>query len=153
VSRAGYLSGMKLLPLFEGMSLDTKVADAKGRPLTMYHGGSWTGSGDFKGIGWFTRSRADARHYARNGGTITPVYLIIKKPFYSGDVGHLKLSAKDFPPGMPHKNGFVQFIETNWAVHHAKDNGYDGVINLTGGEILDAIVWNPHQIIVKPSRR
>ena len=44
------------------LNINTKVVDKKGKPLVMYHGGSYT-SGDFRGDGWFTTSKVDANEY------------------------------------------------------------------------------------------
>jgi hypothetical protein len=44
--------------------LETKVVDEFGKPLLMYHVGSYT-SGEFRGAGWFTSSKKDATYYAK----------------------------------------------------------------------------------------
>ena len=112
-----------------------------GKPLIMHHGGSFSPTkptkdlsyfNEFKGIAWFTSSKGDARHYAKQsgGGNLTSVYLKIENPLYSG------------------RQEDGSYIETNTAVSLAKkSNGkYDGVIDVENGEILDAIVWDSKQI-------
>jgi hypothetical protein len=114
-----------------------------GKPLIMHHGGSFSASkpsgvgiskpfNEFKGVGWFTSSKADARYYAKQSGgyNLTSVYLKIENPLYSG------------------KQEDGSYIETNDAVLLARrSNGkYDGVIDVENSNILDAIVWNSNQI-------
>ena len=122
----------------------SKVVDKSGKPLVMHHGGSFSASkpseegmtspfNEFKGVGWFTSSKADARSYAKQsgGGNLTSAYIKIENPLYSG------------------KQEDGSFIETNEAVLLAKkSNGkYDGVIDKDNSEnILDAIVWDSKQI-------
>lgn len=137
---------------------DTKVSK-NGKPLLMYHGGSFSG-GEFKGVGWFTSCKADAKYYAKqNHGIVTTAYLIIKNPLYTGHIGHLNIkitddilkSAKNRGElnAIKVENDIIQFIEANAGVLIAKDIGRDGVIDLHDGEILDVIIFNNNQIIIK----
>jgi hypothetical protein len=122
----------------------SKIVNKAGKPLIMHHGGSFSPTkstkpgivhplNDFRGVGWFTSSKADAKHYAKQSGgnNLTSVYLKIENPLYAGK----------------QKDG--TYIEANTAVLLAqKSNGkYDGVIDVDdNGDILDAIVWNSRQI-------
>lgn len=141
-------------------NIDTKVVDKNGKPLLMYHGGSYSG-GEFKGAGWFTVSKADAKYYAdQSDGNLTKAYLIIKNPLYSGDIKHLNIKITDdilksakkrniLNSVKIDKNNIIEFIETNAAVLIAQDIGRDGVIDLYNGEFLDAVIFNNNQIILK----
>ena len=141
----------------EGLNIDTKV-QKNGKPLIMYHGGSFSG-GEFKGYGWFTISKKDAKYYAeQSDGNLTKAYLIIKNPLYTGDIKHLNipiskdilLSAKkrNILNSVVVENGIIQFIEANNGLLIAEDIGRDGVIDLHGGEIIDAIIFDSNQIVV-----
>jgi hypothetical protein len=147
--------------LNEGVRNDisTKVVDENGKPLLMYHGGSFTG-GEFKGNGWFTSSKRDAKYYAKQfDGSVTSAYLIINNPLYSGHIGHLNIEFTDdikesvkkrhLQNTVKVKDGIVEFIETNSATLIASDIGKDGVIELYDGRIIDAVVFNNEQIIIK----
>ena len=136
-------------------NIDTKVSK-NGKPLIMYHGGSFSG-GEFKGAGWFTIYKKDANYYAKqSGGNLTKAYLIIKNPLYTGHVKHLNIiptkgmlnSIKKRNLNISIEDGIISFIEANNGVLIAQDIGCDGVIDLHDGEILDAIVFNNNQIIV-----
>ena len=143
--------------LNEGVNIDTKV-QKNGKPLVMYHGGSFSG-GEFRGAGWFTVEKADAKYYAKqNNGFITKAYLIIKNPLYTGDVKHLNipisediiLSAKkrNILNTVVVENEIIQFIETNSGVLIAQDIGRDGVIDIHDGDIIDAVIFDNKQIVV-----
>jgi hypothetical protein len=136
-------------------NIDTKVSK-NGKPLIMYHGGSFSG-GEFKGAGWFTISKKDANYYAKQSdGNLTKAYLIIKNPLYTGHIKHLGItptkeminSAKKRKLNISVEDGVISFIEANSGVLIAQDIGCDGVIDLHDGEILDAVVFNNKQIIV-----
>lgn len=143
------------------INIDTKVVDNKGKPLIMYHGGSYNSSvGDeFKGDAWFTNRKKDAQYYAeQNDGVVTKAYLIVKNPFYTGDIKHLNIeptkdiidSAKkrkiDF--SINYEHGVISFIEPNCGVLIAKDIGRDGVIDLRDGNISDVVVFDNNQIVL-----
>ena len=136
----------------KGGEIETKVS-VNGKPLIMYHGGSYT-NGEFKG-GWFTVSRADASGYAkRNFGTLTKAIIEIKNPLYAGDVSHLKIpitndilkSAKKRGLNIDVSHGKIKYIEANSAVLIAQDIGRDGVIALENGEILDVVPFSGKQV-------
>jgi hypothetical protein len=136
--------------------IDTKVVDKNGKPLIMYHGGSWSGSGEFRGAGWFTTSKIDAKYYAKqNDGIVTKAYLIVKNPLYTGDIKHLGIKpTKDILNSIKKRNihlnienGIINFIEANNGVLIAQDIGKDGIIDLVDGEILDVVVFDSNQIV------
>ena len=136
-------------------NIDTKVSK-NGKPLIMYHGGSFSG-GEFKGAGWFTISKKDANYYAKQSyGNLTKAYLIIKNPLYTGHVKHLNItptkgilnSIKKRNLNISIEDGIISFIEANNGILIAQDIGCDGVIVLHDGEIVDAVVFNNNQIIV-----
>lgn len=136
-------------------NIDTKVSK-NGKPLVMYHGGSFSG-GEFKGNGWFTISKKDAIYYAKqNDGNLTKAYLIIKNPLYTGHIKHLGIiptkeiinSVKKRKLNISIEDGIISFIESNNGVLIARDIGCDGVIDLHDGEILDAVVFDNKQIVV-----
>jgi hypothetical protein len=142
----------KFLEDFSG----SKVVDTNDNPLLMYHGGSFSG-GEFKGIGWFTSNKSDAKYYAKqNGGSVTSAYLVIKNPLYSGDVRHLGIKAtpeilkacKKRNITIAVKRGIIQYIETNNATLIAQDIDCDGVIDIHNGEILDAVIFSGNQLLL-----
>lgn len=143
----------------EELTVETKVVDSFGKPLNMYHGGSYTG-GEFKGIAWFTSSKGDAKYYAKqNGGIVTKAYIIIRNPLYTGDVSNMNIKLTDdinrsiknrnLTGVKVDKNGYIEFIEANDGVLIAQDIGSDGIIDLHNGEILDCVVFKNDQIVVK----
>ncbi len=150
---------MKNFKHFTSQNIDTKVVDKNGNPLLMYHGGSYTG-GEFKGAGWFTTSKADAKYYAKqNDGIVTKAFLIINNPLYTGHINHLNikitddilLSAKkrNIEHSVIIKNGIIEFIESNNGVLIAKDIGRDGVIAIEEQEILDVVIFYNNQIVIQ----
>ncbi len=137
------------------INIDTKVVDKNGKPLIMYHGGSFAG-GEFKGVGWFTISKQDAKYYAeQNDGILTKAYIQIKNPLYTGHIKHLNikptedmiLSAKKRNIRLGIEDGILTFIEPNEGVLIAMDIGRDGIIDLNDGDVLDAVIFNSNQII------
>ncbi len=140
-----------------GNPLQTKVVDEFGKPLLMYHGGSYT-SGEFRGVGWFTSCEADAQYYSEQiDGVVTEAYLDIKNPLYTGRIEHLEiLPTEEFLKSAERRGykvtlnerGFIKFIEPNVGVLIAQDLGHDGVIDLHEGKILDAVIFSNNQIIL-----
>lgn len=135
-------------------NLNTKVVDGEGKPLVMYHGGSYS-DGEFRGEGWFTTSKSDAKYYAKqNDGVVTSAYLIVNDPLYTGYIKDLNIKlTKDIVDSITKRNiklsvenGIITYIEANDGVLIAKDLGKDGVIDLDGGEILDVVVFSGKQI-------
>jgi hypothetical protein len=142
-------------PNFKKWFGNSKVVDNAGDPLVVYHGGTFSG-GEFRGKGWFTVSRKDAKYYAKQlGGSVISAYLLVKNPLYSGYISHLNIEADNQILGIAKRKNIVLnvvdnkiiFIETNGAVLIAQDIGKDGVIDLDrSGNILDIVVFNPNQI-------
>lgn len=141
----------------------SKVVDAEGKPLMMYHGGSFSG-GEFKGTGWFTSNKADAKHYAKqNFGFITSAFLVVKNPLYAGDISHLNIKVtndiiesnkkRNLNCIRVNKNGIIEYIEANGAVLIARDIDRDGVIDLHNNEILDVVIFNSKQILLPENYR
>jgi hypothetical protein len=140
---------------FEG----SKVVDALGKPILMYHGGSYS-DGEFSGWGWFTVNKADAKYYAKQSdGNLTEAYLIIKNPLYTGHIKHLNIPITDdilksakkrnILNSIVVKNGVIQFIEANNGILVALDTSKDGIIDLHEGNILDAVIFESGQILNK----
>lgn len=138
------------------LNINTKVVDKNGKPLIMYHGGSYNG-GEFKGAGWFTTSKVDAKYYAKqNNGILTIAYLIVKNPLYTGNIKHLNIepteemlkSAKKRKINIKIEDGMISFIEANNGVLIARDIGRDGIIDLVDGEILDVVIFDNSQIVL-----
>ena len=138
------------------LNINTKVVDKNGKPLVMYHGGSY-GGGEFKGAGWFTTSKVDAKYYAKqNNGILTKAYLIVKNPLYTGNIKHLNIepteemlkSAKKRKINIKIEDGVISFIEANNGVLIARDIGRDGIIDLVDGEILDVVIFDNSQIVL-----
>jgi len=138
------------------LNINTKVVDKNGKPLVMYHGGSYSG-GEFKGAGWFTTSKVDAKYYAKqNDGILTKAYLIVKNPLYTGNIKHLNIepteemlkSAKKRKINIKIEDGVISFIEANNGVLIARDIGRDGIIDLVDGEILDVVIFDSSQIVL-----
>jgi tRNA U34 2-thiouridine synthase MnmA/TrmU len=137
-------------------NIKTKVVDENGKPLVMYHGGSYTG-GEFKGAGWFTTSKKDAKYYAKqNDGIVTKAYLIVNNPLYTGHIKHLNIvptkemleSAKKRKLNIKIEDGVISFIEANGGILIARDIGRDGVIDLVDGQILDVVIFDNDQIVL-----
>jgi hypothetical protein len=143
--------------LNEMTAIDTKVTK-NGKPLLMYHGGSFHSGDEFTGRGWFTSNKADAKYYAtQNNGNITKAFLIVKNPLYTGHIDHLNikitkeilLSAKKrrIENSVIVKNGIIEFIEANAGVLIAIDIGRDGVIDIEDKAIIDVVIFSNSQIV------
>lgn len=96
---------------------DSKIKDAQGRPLVLYHGTDYsftqfemTGEVDFPSAAYFTSKMTLAKTY---GSNVMPVYLRMGKPYVINAEGR---TFNDF---------YEQMAED---MHYAKDNGFDGVI-------------------------
>lgn len=135
----------------------SKVVDVNGNPLLMHHGGSFS-DGEFKGNGWFTAYKGDARYYAKqNDGIVTSAYIVVKNPLYSGHIEHLVIKITDeILKSCEKRNlnievnekGIISFIEANAATLIAHDINCDGVIDLHDGNILDVVVFSSDQILL-----
>ena len=158
-TRLEYVTKMEYSNLNESIDFSNDGVILKnGKPVVFYHGGSYTG-GEFKGMAWFTTSKADAKYYAeQNGGHVTKANLIVKNPFYSGDIKHLNIKLTDDILNSAKNRNILnaikfnedktlEFIETNGATLIASDIGKDGVIDLYKGEIVDVVVFSNEQIL------
>ena len=117
----------------------SKVVDADGKPLVVYHGtdADFTVFKSNDGNYWFSASEdyAEAMAEERGGNRIMPAYLDMKKPY------HAKLEPS-------------QFSDPNFEapiIREAKSKGYDGVIieNDTDNDLEKDtfyVVFNPTQI-------
>ena len=134
-------------PAFKRFFKQSKVVDAEGKPLMVYHGGN-----DFtvfdqntakEGGFYFTPNKFAASQFERKGGKLFEVYLSIQNP--------KEVSLDEF---------LVYDEENNWYEHdedikadvieQAKAEGYDGIIVRDvpdAGMISDQwIAFNPEQI-------
>lgn len=141
-------------PAFKKWFGESRVVDAEGKPLKVYHG-SWRDFSNFnrlqeeknrKGVkmdtvgSWFTSSADSAGKY---GPATYPVYLSVQKPIvFEGD--GKQGGTKAFRNHLIMEGGVEQFRK------NAEDEGHDGVIikndNLDGlpGDVF--IAFHPHQI-------
>jgi hypothetical protein len=104
---------------------DSKVVDANGNPLVVYHGGA-TGLTVFRAIAYFTNHEEEAREYAGPDGVVVPVYLRILRPY--------EMDAYD------------QGQLTEKRVKALKNLGYDGIIGEGTYHNLHFVVFEPTQI-------
>lgn len=125
---------------------DSKVVDADGKPLRMYHGttadfaafsGEFIGEGDGNedwGPGFYFTDKPDvASSYAEgNGGNVMPVYLSIKNPATREAV--LKVMEE---PGAEMEIGYVQ--------DRLRAMGHDGII-IQHKEGKEVVVFDPAQV-------
>ena len=139
-------------PEFKRWFGDSKVVDAEGKPLVVYHGTNAsfdifeeTGKTDhgFLGKGfYFSASATDASEYANNGpvfagrsprtgAQVYPVYLSINNPL-----------VLDTYPDVKNKEQAIAFRES------AEDAGYDGVIYARNGESgrAEYVAFHPWQV-------
>lgn len=147
---------------------ESKVVDANGKPLVVYHG---TGA-DFDSfildkIGevfnddshgfFFTLSREDASRYAKHAAeklkgsaNVMPVYLSIKNPYTFKDFAYSyyydqesKSLASDITDGRLLIDWFDRNKDT--IVQHAIEDDKDGMLFVRNGEVL-AVAFSPKQI-------
>ena len=151
-------------PAFKRWFNGSKVVDANGNPLVVYHGTTRDFSifnpDAYRGQSFFTDSTSVADTYARGdaGSSIYPVYLSIKNPFEHdfGGAAWDKIKATDLPPKVREKLKLsdAQSVSATGAEYSlsavagaAQDAGYDGVIarnlrdglDINGGEISSTI--------------
>lgn len=153
---------------------DSKVVDAEGKPLVVYHGtpaknidqfregyiGSSNDDG-FYGRGfYFTPDRQLAEDYRpdnRGGrgrrGHVSEVYLSIRNPFYwdigtSADEARTISAAEKIWPGMEVSTTGIPRGRSNAAEWRARlqKAGYDGVIQRYKGSIGEIVAFEPTQI-------
>lgn len=110
-------------PEFKSWFGKSKVVDFKGKPLIVYHGGSYPSAGrEFKGDTWFTIHVRDAYQYAkRDGSNVTSAYLSVQNPYVLQD-------GEDIYSVLGRVRGGSE---------------YDGVYD---PEVGDWVVWTSHQI-------
>lgn len=151
-------------PQFKRWFGESKVVDASGKPLVVYHGsgsdfdefdpsrlGSNTGYGDAE-IGFhFSDNHADADHYASMAarkatgdhmasGVVRKFYLSLQNPLIVGmdeDDGNAGEKTQDF------------LDDKNAAKSYAEEKGHDGIIYLYGTNVdsgYTAIAFRPEQI-------
>lgn len=96
---------------------DSKIKDAQGRPLVLYHGTDYsfeqfemTGEVEFPSAAYFTSKKTLAKTY---GSFAIAVYIKMSNPYV--------INAK----GKTFNDFYEQMAED---MHYAKDNGFDGVI-------------------------
>lgn len=132
----------------------------------VYHGGKWDGVSPIKmgkgslGYGaYFTPDHKHAEGYAYdNGGSVYEVYLNVKNPLIIsvGDKQHPCVEAL-VSLGMDSEKAykFVEKIEEEKGylgkeiMKRAVAAGYDGLIEYKNGKLLEIVVWNSRNVIVK----
>lgn len=137
---------------------DSKVVDANGKPLVVYHGtkadirrfdpslaGTNTDSGGWgRGI-YFTEDADYAAVYAgrAEGSNIIPAYVALKNPMVV-DVGARSEVIRDlgleYPGGNPSPEWSQRFADA------VKARGHDGVLVTMGGKPAEIVAFRPEQI-------
>jgi len=116
-------------PAFKAWFGDSKVVDAQGKPLVVYHGTTKSFDAFSNGTGWFTADASEANFWGgvnAKGANVVPAYLSIKNPRV--------LQASEAS-----RNKIIDALE---ALH----NDEDGVVVMEDGKIRWAIVADPTQI-------
>lgn len=114
---------------------DSKVVDAEGNPLVVYHGATKGAEfGTFRVPAFFTSSADFAGHYAdEEGGAIIPVYLNFKNPLLVDAMEH-ELGAD------------VEELANSPAwVREQLSLGYDGFV-VADGDVTTYVAFRPEQI-------
>lgn len=146
-------------PAFRAWFGDSKVLDADGKPLVVYHGTSAdfdtfddakTGSNDrgLWGRGhYFSAVVENANSYALRqgeGARLIPAYLSIKNPLVLTTGSDLVIR---LPDGTNYKNLVGPNLDGTKIKEMAISGGHDGVIQIKpNGLIGDAVVFSPSQI-------
>lgn len=139
---------------------NSKVVDAQGNPLVVYHGTAYNfskfsgGIGQRRGISFFTVDPHEASSYADNtttnhrdnyddddgNDTVYAVYLRIENPFNPDDPSH---RAKI---GMPDNPGTWEWMEIY--AHDMKKAGFDGMLvrEVEDAHIFDYAVFSGQQV-------
>ena len=165
-----YLAGLNDAPdtdAFRRWFAGSKVTDAQGRPLVVYHGGfdvvrgrpsvfrKARRSGYGSGI-YFTPERERAEGYAKDGGGVVGAYYLrVRSPFVISvsNVGHplvLALTALGWD-----RNKAEKFVEREEERHGyvgaaleqaATARGHDGLFVYYRGTLREIVVFDPRQI-------
>ncbi len=133
-------------PYFKKWFGDSKVVDAEGKPLVVYHGTGRPGFTQFMrgqgGYVYFTPDQDYANRFAGNTGGVYPSYLSMKNPldlthFGDGGVDGLRLrdylrdklgidlSGIEFKPSSVPVYNHVKHDALKWRL---EDHGYDGLV-------------------------
>ena len=141
---------------------DSKVVDADGRPLVVYHGtGSDFSKFDPEQVGkvfsddqegfFFSGSALEASRYAEHagkngGGNVMPVYLRMSKPYTFSDYA-FNFAEKDDADAITDGRLLIDWVdrEKDAFLPIAKEDGFDGVFLKRRTEIV-AIALTPEQI-------
>lgn len=127
-------------PEFKRWFGNSKVVDAEGKPLVVYHGTEaarvaenmgaeeeGVGIDRFYGQSYFTANPREAESYALSGQQIYPVYLSIKRPYETTD--------------------YDEFAEAYAGLaDDLEKRGFDGVIYRAPGEAPQFLAFRPEQI-------
>jgi hypothetical protein len=151
------------LPAFKRWFKDSKVVDAKGSPLVVYHGtqelDDYTEAeggafAQFTGRpNWFAVEPYTASGYAKATGTMYPVYLSIKNPLrlnfdMNGDAGPAIEAAKRLGvdvSGFDENTPAYDIVRSEQFVDAAEAKGYDG-IEANEGDYKTYGSFSPDQI-------
>jgi len=150
-------------PAFRNWFGDSKVVDAEGKPLVVYHGGPKWDVADMGGRGaiWASDEYTDAVSYAdqynpRSGNTeVKPLYVKMDNPLDLRDDDVLATVFGEDSPSEHEIRSDRSFVEE--AIKYAKANGHDGLIhhdsdvqNRPGG--TSYVVFDPAQLkLAKPT--
>jgi hypothetical protein len=150
-------------PYFKKWFGDSKVVDAEGKPLVVYHGTGRPGFTQFMrgqgGYVYFTPDQDYANRFAGNTGGVYPSYLSMKKPldlthFGDGGVDGLRLrdylrdklgidlSGIEFKPSSVPVYNHVKHDALKWRL---EDHGYDGLVIKESGSTA-YLAFQPEQI-------
>lgn len=141
-------------PEFRRWFGDSKVVDADGKPLVVYHGtdadfdtfdlakaGSGTDTGMFGTGFYFTPDQSEANRYPRGRNAATlPVYLSLKNPLVIR--GESDIPEVDSPPDAEDADKRYSDAFRERAIA----DGHDGVIHYADGRIAQVIAFRPEQI-------
>jgi len=150
-------------PEFKRWFGDSKVVDAQGKPMVVYHGGTrWNeadlgieGRGAFWATEYFPTAVSYADQYSPSDTEIKPLFLRMRKPL---DLRDSNVVNAVFPDAgvTPYDILHDREVISN-AILYAKQNGYDGVIhpdttseNRGGG--VSYVVFDASQIKAAPAR-
>ncbi len=150
-------------PYFKKWFGDSKVVDAEGKPLVVYHGTGRPGFTQFMrgqgGYVYFTPDQDYANRFAGNTGGVYPSYLSMKNPldlthFGDGGVDGLRLrdylrdklgidlSGIEFKPSSVPVYNHVKHDALKWRL---EDHGYDGLVIKESGSTA-YLAFQPEQI-------